>query len=488
MPSLFGVGVLFEQTEARQRASFRQRDKQSGYFYILLCSRIMMMISMNEWYALYQQALEKKREWLMQTKIPELKAYFSEFRTAFSTLYAILLQKNAIVSDPYKSETAVGYLKMPETSPFFEPKKREAFSLRLARYDNQLEYITAFCDFSVDTLSTDKTKVLQAIIWFIEWKNLSLTSPSPNTQTMAEILLNLRKNTANKVLLNNLEACFEVLYETASHIDEIFDELTDYRREVYKGAIRSSIITATANADGVVTLEYVKAQFPRVFPEETFDPELVQAVLDEDYAPDARIRESILAKLAVPEYDAPADEKAHSVKATLIECLNVLGSTGGTFNEIIAKIEHNHGIYRRKKKSLGESISAFFAFLLKRKQATDFYECEIVNAVDSKIEIIDHYALVEELNRKVKELRTMSGYAEKGEKMTERELLDYLSRNIRDIQKYHRILIALDAFFKTKVDDKHKNHIKGIRPELATIKSAFSKAILKQEYCQINQK
>jgi hypothetical protein len=449
----------------------------------------MIMVTINEWHALFQKALGKRREWLTRAKMPELRVQFGEFRTTFSILYSLLLQKNSIVKDPYKSEVSVGELKMPETSAFFEPKKWEAFSLRLAKYDNQLEYVTAFCDFSVDTLTPDKIKILQTIIWFIEWKHLSLASPSPNTQAMAEILFALRNNITNKTMLNNLEACFNALYNIAARIDEILNEVNDYQREAYKGRIRSSI---TANGNGVATLDSIKTRFSAVFPEENFYTGLVQELLNEDYSPDAQIlREDMLAKLAVTEHEALVVEFASSFKSTLIEGLEALGSTGDTFHKIVAKMGHNHGVYRRRKKSLGESIGAFFALLFKGKRVADFYECEIVHPTGSRVETIDHYGFVEELNRKMKELKTMtagSGHTAKWEKIDEGELLDYLSRNIRDIQKYHRLLIALDGFFKTKTAPRHRNHIRGIRPELSTIKSALSKAVVKHEYYLVNQK
>ncbi|MDR0638405.1 MAG: hypothetical protein LBG27_05825 [Spirochaetaceae bacterium] len=447
------------------------------------------MVDTNEWYASFQQALEKRREWLSHTRMPALKAGFGDFRTIYATLYSILLQKNSIVKDPYKGEASAVELRMPETSPFFEPKKREEFSLRLAKYDNQLEYIAAFHDFSVDTFTPDKIKILQATIWFIAWKNLSLTSPSSNTQAMAEIFFNLRNGAANKTVLGNLEACFDVLYNTASRIDEMLNELNDYQREAYKGRIRSSI---TANMDGVVTLDAIKQRFPAVFPGEPFHRGLVQELLNEDYSPDAQIvREGILTKLAVTEHEAPVVGEVQSFKAMLIEGLKALGSTGDTFHEIVVKIGHNHGVYRRKKKSPGETMKAFFALLFKRRRAADFYECEIVSAIDSRVEIIDHHVFVEELNKKVKELRAITagvGHTVRLEKMDETELLDYLGRSIRDIQKYHRLLIALDSFFKTKVNANHRSHIKGMRPELSTIKAALSKAVVKHEYYLVNQK
>jgi hypothetical protein len=447
------------------------------------------MANKIEWYASFQHALEKRREWLSLTRIPELKVQFSEFRTTFSTLYSVLLQKNAIVKDPYKGEVSVGELKMPETTSFFEPKKRTAFSQRLAKYDNQLEYISAFFDFSIDTIKPDKIKILQAIIWFVEWKNLSLISPSPNTRAMAEIFLTLRNSSARTTILNSLEVCVDILYTIAAHIDEVLNELDDYQREAYKGRIRSSI---TANVDVVVTLDYIEDRFSAVFPGEIFYPELVQELLHEDYAPNAHlVREGVLAKLAVTEYALPVVGAVPSFKSALIEGLKTLGSIGDTLHEIVAKIGHNHGVYRRMKKSLGEAIRFFFAVLFKRKRAVNFYECEMVNAADSRVEIIDHYVFVEELNRKVKELRTITargGRPAKWEKMDEVELLDYLSRNIYDLQRYHRLLTALDRFFKTKAGSQYRNRIKGMLPELSTIKNALSKAIVKYEYYLVGQK
>ncbi|MDR0409908.1 MAG: hypothetical protein LBH18_05880 [Spirochaetaceae bacterium] len=443
------------------------------------------MVDTNEWYALFKQAREKKQEWLSRVRIPELKTKFSEFRKTFAILYFVLLQKNYIMKDPYKSETPVGDLKVPETRSFFEPKKREEFSLRLAKYDNQLEYIVTFYDFSVDTLKPDKIRIMRAIIWFIEWQNLSLTSPSLNTQAMAEIFFNLRNRAVNKILLKNLETCFDDLYTVATYMDKILNEINEYQREAYKGNIRSSII---ANMDGIATIDSIKKKFYPLFPEEIFYPEIVQELLDEDNSPDANVREDILKKLNVTEYAKPIFEETVSLKPTLIEGLNALCSTVSTFREIIVKIEHNHGVYRRKNRSIRKAIVTLFKILFKKKQTADFYECEIAGSFSSRVKIINHYLLVKKLNEKIKELRTITGSTTKLEKMDEEELLNYLSRNIRDIQKHHRLLAALDKFFRTKITNKQKNHIKGMRPELTTIKNALSKAVVKYEYYLVTRK
>jgi hypothetical protein len=402
----------------------------------------------------------------------------------------MLLQKRVIMQDPYKSESPANDIRMPETSPLFEPKKREAFSLRLAKYDNQLEYVATFCSFSINMLKPDKIRILQAIIWFIEWKNLSLTSPSPNTQAMAEIFINLRKNAINSMTMKNFETCVDVLYQTASHIDELLSDFGIYHQEVYKDEIRSGI---TADANGVITLDYIKSRFSLIFPGKPFYTGLVEELIEEDYAPHAqaqRVRKGVLDKLAVNAQEYRTAEETQPVKSLLVDGLQALGSIGDTFHEIIVKIGHNHGVYRHKKKSLAETIRVFFALLFNKKLATDFYECEIADSLGTRLEIIDHYVFVEELNRKVRELKTFA--AEKGsmakwEKMDETELLDRLTLNIRDLQRYLRLLAALDEFFRTQVNIDDLSRVKGIRPELSMIKNALSKAMVNQEYYLVTQ-
>jgi hypothetical protein len=446
------------------------------------------MVNIHDWHASFQQALDEKREWLSSTGISELQTDFSDFRTTYATLYSMLLQKRVVMQDPYKSETSVNDLYMPETSPLFEPKKREAFSMRLAKYDNQLEYVATFCPFSIDVVKPDKIRILQAIIWFIEWKNLSLTSPSPNTQAMAEIFINLRKNTVSSMAMKNFEACVDVLYSVASHIDELLNDFSIYHQEAYKGAIRSSI---TADANGVMTLDDIKGRFFDVFPGKTFSAGLVEELIREDYSPNAQTaQKSVLDKLAVKERESHVVQEVHSAKSLLVEGLETLGSTSDTFHEIIAKIGHNHGVYRHKRKSLVEMIRVCFAILFNRKLTTDFYMCEITGSVDARIEKIDHYVFVEQLSRKMKELKmfaTGGGGMAKWEKMNESELLESLTQNIHDLQYYHRLLTALDEFFRTQVEIDHRSRIKGMRPELSTIKNALSKAIVKQEYYLVTQ-
>jgi hypothetical protein len=69
------------------------------------------------------------------------------------------------------------------------------------------------------------------------------------------------------------------------------------------------------------------------------------------------------------------------------------------------------------------------------------------------------------------------------EQMQDEQLISFLERNIRDLQIIHKTLTTLDEYFKTEVDREDRDKVKGIKPELATIKNAIVRANSKrQEY------
>jgi uncharacterized protein YeeX (DUF496 family) len=51
-----------------------------------------------------------------------------------------------------------------------------------------------------------------------------------------------------------------------------------------------------------------------------------------------------------------------------------------------------------------------------------------------------------------------------------------LERAVRDIQHVHKLLGGLDEYFKAESSRENREKVKGIKPELATIKNAYIKA------------
>jgi hypothetical protein len=85
-----------------------------------------------------------------------------------------------------------------------------------------------------------------------------------------------------------------------------------------------------------------------------------------------------------------------------------------------------------------------------------------------------------------KKIRTLSSISLRGtglaklEGMQEEQIIPFLEKNIREIQSLHKILTALDEFFKAEVDRENRDKVKGIKPELATMKNAIIRANAKR--------
>jgi predicted metalloendopeptidase len=97
--------------------------------------------------------------------------------------------------------------------------------------------------------------------------------------------------------------------------------------------------------------------------------------------------------------------------------------------------------------------------------------------VKEKVDFVLFRNEMDRKNRTLVALASRSGPAfAKMQSMPEEQLLGMLEKNIRDAQTMHKILGALDDFFKLVMDKEDRDKVKGIKPELAIMKNAIVKA------------
>jgi hypothetical protein len=444
----------------------------------------------KEWLSAFKTALTQRYNWLSSSEVPKLRGALRAFYAAYSSLYTALVAKGLVAADPYKNESKVADLKMPETGPFTEANKNDQFYLRLANYDNQLDYIVNFYTLSVETLSQDKIKTLLAVIKFIDWLHPTPDSPSVNTQAMAGIITQGRRNPSDPAFARGFTDNLKKLEVSTKEITGLLKEFSDYNREAYKGEVREKITADMSSSDA--TVANIKKKFADVCKGQPFYNELVEELVKEDYSLEGpALQKKIIAKLAVEGSTRRVEDKPKqppSLKPILIEGLNAIGSAGATLGEICVKIDINHKIHQNKRKSFGEKVKEIFSKIINKDPEPVVYECESLDAnrnalVKEKIVFNQFY---DELEKKSKILKAVSAEGPavgKLESMQESQLLELLDRNIRDVQTYQRQLGGLDEFFKTEVDREDRAKIRGIQPEISTIKNALSKAISrKHEY------
>jgi hypothetical protein len=426
----------------------------------------------------YQQklteALEIQKAWHRSSELPKLKSELRTFQTSFATLYTYLLKKGLVGEDPYKHESRVGEIQVPDTKVFSENENKEQLSIRLASYDNQLDFLVNFYQFNIEFFTLERIRRIQNLISYINWVHLSVDSEDINTRSVAELVIKARTagdNTALSIVNGTLT---NLMMATAS-INDRLNLVQEYNREAYKLELRDTILKDMA---GTPTLNLIKQKFTVAIPESVFYSDMAEEVLKEDYSPEGNaLQEQVLDKLKVAAEETQKPLKEVTLKDFLLEGLQALGTMSPTLNEIWIKFDENETVLENKTVSTWAKLRQFFERMLNLNQEEDpeIYEVEYTETNGGTVvrEQVNFRNFMFDLEAKAKNLASITRNAET---QTESHLFDTLDRLLRDLQARYKTLSALDDYFKSHVDIDERSLVKGVKPELATIKNTLIKA------------
>ncbi|MCL2831610.1 MAG: hypothetical protein FWD78_00435 [Treponema sp.] len=426
------------------------------------------------------EALRARSEWLDKSELPKLKEVLRSYQTGFASLYNLYLKKGLLNEDPYKQEVKIGELEVPETGPLNEAKKLDQLSLRFSNYDTQMDFLVNFYQFSPDYLNLDRLKRIANLIKFIDWVHLTPDSQSPNTKAAAEMTAQIKAGT-DSLTMNVITQSLSNLNKQFNPIMSYLKSLVDYRRELYKLELRESVISQMPAAEAS-QLPLIKKKFSQVNHGQPFYQELADEVLKEDSSNEGQaLKEKILAGLKVAEVKPKVVKQVIPLKTTLLDGIVGLGGTAQAFADISAKMNENQTVLESRKKGVWEKIKKVLNQMLHKQPDAVVYELEYSDPVKN-VQVrdrINYVSFKNDLDRKIKTLNSISGKSaglSKLESMADDQLISFLERNIRDLQTLHKTLTALDDFFKAAVAKEDREKIKGIKPELATIKNAILRA------------
>ena len=425
-----------------------------------------------------QQALIARKEWLEKSELAKLKEDLRIFQISFSVLYNLFLKKKLINEDPYKQEAKISELEVPETGPLNEAKKMEQISLRLANYDNQLDFLVNFCQFGVDYLNLDRIRRILGLVRFIDWVNLTPDSKSVNTKFVAEIVSNA-KTGVDQLNLSIIGESLTKLPKCTAAVLKILRDLATYHKEFYKLNIRAVIAgmsAAEANAANI------KRKMNAAMPGTPFIQEYIEELIKEDFSKDsASLREAVLKVLQVVEEKPKAVKQKISYKELLLDGIQAIGTASGPLGECALKTDENQMILENRRKSFWEKLMQLIRTMMKSAPEEVIYELVYIDREKgvSVREDLNFNQFRADLDRKIKILTGMGSRGpvmNKLSAMTEEQITGYLERTIRDVQNIYKTLVALDDYFKGTAPRTERSKIKGIKPELASIKNYVVRA------------
>jgi hypothetical protein len=424
------------------------------------------------------EALGQRKEWLEKTELIRLKEGLRAFQAAFSALYTIYLKKGVINEDPYKQEVKIGELEVPDTGDFTEAERLDQLSIRLANYDNQLDFLVNFYQFGLDFLTLDRIKRILGLVRYVDWIHLNPEAPSANTRAVAEITIQSKAG-IDSIGLSVISGSLSSLSKSTVEVMAILKELSDYHKAFYKFEVRGAIKDMSAAEANAANIRKKIAAF---LPGKPFYQELVEEIIKEDFSKEGpALRENVLKSLAVAEAKPKAATAKISFKSILLEGIHVTGSINILLSEILSKLDVNEALLASQKKSFWGKLREILQQMANKAPDELIYEISYLDPGKGTTvkESLDFHRFRGELLHKQ---RLLASFGSPGtvqgklEAMTEDQLISFLEKTIRDLQSLHRTLAALDEFFKVQAPKENRDKVKGIKPELAAIKNTIVRA------------
>jgi len=279
------------------------------------------------------------------------------------------------------------------------------------------------------------------------------------------------------------------LDKTSRNAFRILKNLSDYKREEYKGGLRTRVIDllhidpAAAFAQRDDTLRSIKRKFNEIMGDRPFYAELVDEILKEDYAAEGqRLRDEILQKLRVEDKKPKTAKQEVSFKSTLMDGLRALGMLNMSIDDAMHKLEDNSLALESTKNSFLDKLRRFMRKVFNREPEAVVYEVEMLDPISgiAKSEKVDFTAFKADVDRKSRLLAAFNNRSstaiKKLEAATEDQVQTTLAKHLEELQTIHKTMAALDAFFKTSAPEEIRTRVKGIKPELSGIKNGIVKA------------
>ena len=426
------------------------------------------------------EVLRARADWLDRSELPKLKEELRGFHTGFASLYNLYLKKGLINEDPYKAEAKISELEIPSNTAFSELEKLEQLTQRLANYDNQLDFLVNFYQFSAEFLTLDRIKRILGLVKYIDWAHLSPDSSGPVAKAVAEMTNQIKQGTDPLTM--------SVITESLSHLNKSYNPvlgylktLSEYQREAYKLEMRD--MTAGMSPSDAANLQQLRKKITASKSGKPFYPDLLEEVIKEDFSAEGpELREAVLKKLRLAEEKPKVEKAPVSFKSILIDGIVGLGGTVQSLSDILNKLDDNVVVLENEKSGLLQKLKKLIQQMLNKEPDPIVYDLEYVDPIKG-IPIKEKVNFNYFRNEVERKARTLAPVAARGgavsnklEAMPEEQLVGFLERNIREFQGLHKTLNALDDFFKNEVSKEDRDKIKGFKPELGAMKNAILRA------------
>ena len=434
-----------------------------------------------------ETALIRRNEELNTSILPFAFENYGIEITFVKIVRNLLLKKRLIHNDPYKYDSKMTEIEIPDTSSFMSTESPSILGARFAHYETMLDFLMGYYQFNTTFLTPKRMQKLMALNSTFMWSDFSPKSKSQNTVELYNIIAPIFSS-SDKVSTTVLRGAFSNLSNADASIAASLRALLYFYRQKYKLGVRKEIMPyVSPTSEDYLNPSNILKEIKKVFANRAkklpFYPDLIIEILKEDYSEDARkYQELVLKELATKvKKDVATEKKIEDTRPYLLLSLQALGFTGSHFVKALEKLRENKSILDQANTTIFTQLARILRQIFNIEEPP----CEIPIIIqDPLTQAKKRYTVVwsEFENGLVSKAMMLASFSSQSEGMKkkiknahEKDLLAILNKNLADANDYLGQLTGLDEYFK-KAKPEIRAKIKGIKIELTTIKNYIIKS------------
>ncbi|TVR03254.1 MAG: hypothetical protein EA403_07280 [Spirochaetaceae bacterium] len=429
-----------------------------------------------------QQALEARRTLLQEQRIPELKQEFHLFHSSFRAMIQVLEKKGILQPDPYKSDERISEVTPPPDNAFLESEKDQQMSIRLSRFDNQLDYLNSYFQFDLDFMTLARMKNLVGLVKYIRWHQLTETSTHLMTRTLAEYIGRLVRD-HDQLSAGITKDAQDQLARRSRTVLQLLKAVADYQREAIKYAMSTELLPhcrvdpAKIGVEREAVLKQLRRGAALAQPPVPFYADLAGEMLDERFSDQApQLQKELLDRLKIEEKKPQVQSRREEFRAILQDAVRTMVTGGGTLTSLVEKSRENAALLHARRKSVIDRFKDWVDRVTNRPTDKLLFSVEFLdeNTSARHSEEIDLEQFTDGVQKRARLygaiLNRVSAPARKIQEAGEEQLFQFLQKEIEELFILHRRFSAIDTYIRSEVAREHRAELRGINTELAALK------------------
>ncbi|MBO7124127.1 MAG: hypothetical protein J6V90_12705 [Treponema sp.] len=429
------------------------------------------------------EAAEAKIEWYNSNAIPQLSENYRLFHTCVKNLYDLLIKKSLIKPDPYRLDRKISGIKPLDNTQFIEGERTTIIGMRFSEFETMLDWICTYYKFSIASLKIPEIKKLLDYNNSFQWGSLSPNNPMPNTRGLGQLVMEMKRG-GDLLTSSSVNDIISKIKKTTEEIVRIFKDLTEFQKEIYKYRIRKEIILSDkfdqdkAFSSEAEEVAQIKKLFTSIIGKEPFYTQLVEEIAREDQASDReQLQAATLERLAIVEEKRKNAVNEVNTKEMILDAIHSLCAQSTPLGAVYTKLSENNEVLQSASTNFWSQLIAALkkAFGIQEKPVE--YEVIIVEQATNtrRKQRVSFTPFNADIQKKASfynsfSLKNSAAYR-KFQSADEQKLLEFLNKQISDLQKISILLKALDDFFKNNAPADKRSKIKGLSMELMAIKN-----------------